>query len=79
MLFTFATASVITALFTSGFDTSHVHALGVAADTGHGYGYWTNLIVIIAATAMTLLRVVQPAALGFEAEPAGSSVEGDLP
>jgi hypothetical protein len=79
VLFILATASVITALFTSGFDTSRVHALGVAADTGHGYGYWTNLIVIIAAAAMTVLRVVQNSTLGFEPEPAGSSVEGDVP
>jgi hypothetical protein len=54
-----ATASVLAALFTSGFDTSGVHAVGVAADTGHGYGYWTSLIVIFAATGMTFVRVVQ--------------------
>jgi hypothetical protein len=57
VVFTVATASVLAALFTSGFDTSHVHALGVGADTGHGYGYWTNLIVIIAGTVLTLARV----------------------
>jgi len=59
VLFTIATLSVIAALFTSGFNTSGVHAVGVAADTGHGYGYWTNLIVIIAGTVLTLVRVVQ--------------------
>lgn len=59
VLFTIASASVIAALFTSGFNTSGVHALGVAADTGHGYGYWASLIVIIAATVLTFVRVVQ--------------------
>jgi hypothetical protein len=59
VLFMIATVSVLAALFTSGFDTSGVHALGVAADTGHGYGYWTSLIVIIAATGMALVRLVQ--------------------
>jgi hypothetical protein len=59
VLFTLATVSVLAALFTSGFDTSRVHALGVAADTDHGYGYWTSLVLIIAATAMTLVRVGQ--------------------
>lgn len=59
VLFTIATVSVLAALFTSGFDTSRVHALGVAADTGHGYGYWTNLIVIVAGTVLALVRVVQ--------------------
>ena len=62
VLFMIATASALAALFTSGFDTSGVHALGVAADTGHGYGYWTSLIVIIAATGMALVRVVQSGA-----------------
>lgn len=59
VVFTIATLSVVAALFTSGFGTSRVHALGVAADTGHGYGYWTSLVAIIAGTAMSLGRVVQ--------------------
>jgi hypothetical protein len=59
VLFVIATVSVLAALFTSGFDMSYAHAVGVAADTGHGYGYWVSLVVIIAGTAMSLARVQQ--------------------
>ena len=60
-VFAIATASVIAALFTSGFDTSRAHAVGVAADTGHGYGYWVSLIAIIVGTGLALTRVQQTA------------------
>jgi hypothetical protein len=59
VVFVIATASVLAALFTSGYDTSRAHWARVAADTGHGYGYWISLAAIIAGTALALARVVQ--------------------
>jgi len=56
-LFAIATLSVLAALFTSGFDTSRAHGLGVAADTGHGFGYWISLVAIIVGTVLSLARV----------------------
>jgi hypothetical protein len=58
VLFAAATVSVLAALSTAGFDTSRAQALRVAADTGHGYGYWISLAAIVAGTAVSLGRVL---------------------
>jgi hypothetical protein len=81
VLFAIATLSVFAALFTSGFDTTRVHGLGVAADTGHGFGYWISLGVIIAGTLMSLARVQQvggrlPGVLGRSPSLRGTKREG---
>jgi hypothetical protein len=80
-LFAIATVSVLAALFTSGFDTSHAHGLGVAADTGHGYGYWISLAAIIGGALLSLGRVRQtggqlPGALGRLSSPGRAKREG---
>jgi hypothetical protein len=61
--FAVATLFVIIALFTNPYpDVSGL-------DRGHGFGYWASLIVIIAGTVLSLMRVQQtgtalPGALG---------------
>jgi len=63
--FAVATLFVIIALFVfPGGDVS-----GPGVDEGHGFGYWVSLIVIIAGTVLSLMRLQQtggklPGALG---------------
>jgi hypothetical protein len=64
-LFAVATLSTIIALFTNAYDDHGISGV----NTGHGFGYWASLIVIIAGTVMSLMRVQQtgtklPGALG---------------
>src|SRR4051794_21271934 len=54
--FAVATLFVIIALFVfPGGDVS-----GPGVDEGHGFGYWVSLIVIIAGTVLSLMRLQQP-------------------
>jgi hypothetical protein len=54
-LFAVATLCVILALFVfPGGDVS-----GVGVDEGHGFGYWASLIVILAGTVLSLMRLQQ--------------------
>ena len=60
-----ATLFVIIALFTNAYDDHGIKGV----DTGHGFGYWASLIVIVAGTVLSLMRVQQtgtklPGALG---------------
>ncbi|MBE7189612.1 hypothetical protein [Jatrophihabitans endophyticus] len=57
--FAVATLFVIIALFVfpGGGDISQAKAYGVHVDEGHGFGYWASLIVIIAGTVMSLMRL----------------------
>jgi hypothetical protein len=58
-LFALATVSVFIALFTTGYDTSRLDALGVAGDTGHGYGYWISFAAIVLGATLSLFRAAQ--------------------
>lgn len=55
--FALATLCVIIALFTNAYDTDGAEALGFKVDSGHGFGYWASLIVIIAGTVLSLMRL----------------------
>jgi hypothetical protein len=59
ILFALATLSTIIALFTNAYDTDGAGALGIKVDSGHGFGYWASLIVIIAGTVLSLMRLQQ--------------------
>jgi hypothetical protein len=63
--FAVATLFVIIALFTNAYDDNGI----AGVDTGHGFGYWASLVVIVAGTVLSLMRVQQtgtalPGALG---------------
>jgi hypothetical protein len=63
--FAAATLFVIIALFTNAYDNPGI----AGVDTGHGFGYWASLIVIVAGTVLALMRAQQtgtalPGALG---------------
>jgi hypothetical protein len=63
--FAVATLFVIIALFTNAYDDHGIPGV----DTGHGFGYWASLIVIIAGLVLSLMRAQQtgtalPGALG---------------
>jgi hypothetical protein len=63
--FAAATLFVIIALFTNAYDNPGI----AGVDTGHGFGYWASLVVIVAGTVLSLMRVQQtgtalPGALG---------------
>jgi hypothetical protein len=62
-LFALATLSTFIALFTNPYPDLR------GLDRGHGFGYWASLILVIAGTVLTLMRVQQtgtalPGALG---------------
>jgi hypothetical protein len=54
-LFALATLSTIIALFTNAYDD---HGLS-GIDTGHGFGYWASLVVIVAGLVLSLMRLQQ--------------------
>jgi hypothetical protein len=54
-LFAVATLCTIIALFTNAYDDQGVKGI----DTGHGFGYWASLIVIIAGLVLSLMRLQQ--------------------
>jgi hypothetical protein len=56
VLFCLGAGSTFGALFTNGYGTSP-HVAGAEVETGHGYGYWLSLAVIVAGAALAALRV----------------------
>lgn len=58
-LFAVATLCVIVAVFVfpESDDIDNLRQIGVNVDEGHGIGYWLSLIVIIAGTVLSLMRL----------------------
>jgi hypothetical protein len=84
ILFAVATLSTLIALFTNAYDTDGAGALGIKVDSGHGFGYWASLIVIIAGTVLSLMRLQQtggklPGALGNMPNIGGRGPSGPQP
>lgn len=82
-LFAVATLFVIIALFTNAYDTDGAGALGIDVDSGHGFGYWASLIVIIAGTVLSLMRLQAtggklPGALGNVPNIGGYGPQGGI-
>jgi hypothetical protein len=59
LLFALGAVSTLVALFTSGYEANRPLP-GVQVETGHGYGYWTSLAVIVAGAALAAVRVPWP-------------------
>jgi hypothetical protein len=83
VLFALATLSTIIALFTNAYNTDGAGALGVNVDSGHGFGYWASLVVIIAGLVLSLMRLQQtggklPGALGNLPNIGGHGPQGGI-
>jgi hypothetical protein len=55
LLFALGAVSTFVALFTSGY-AARRPLPGVRVETGHGYGYWTSLAVIVAGAVLAVVR-----------------------
>jgi hypothetical protein len=56
LLFALGAVSTLVALFTSGYEAKRPLP-GVQVETGHGYGYWASLAVIVAGAGLAAVRV----------------------
>ena len=78
-LFALATLCTIIALFTNPYPDANIPGY----DTGHGFGYWASLILVIAGTVISLMRVQQtgtqlPGALGNLPDIGGKGPQGGI-